>query len=132
MLLARAYPNDGEILKILSNHKNPMSAYDILGELRHKGAGAIKAPTQVYRALERLMKDGEVHRVAALNAFVRCSCTHSGSAAGFIVCVDCGTVKEFDAKPAAFARATPKGFVVAPANYEISGTCKDCQKRASK
>ncbi|HEY5363803.1 MAG TPA: transcriptional repressor [Aestuariivirga sp.] len=132
MQIVRAHSGDGEILKVLSIHKGPMSAYDILGELRHKGAGAIKAPTQVYRALERLMKDGEVHRVAALNAFVRCSCIHSGSAAGFIVCTDCGTVKEFDAKVATLPRAAPKGFAVEPANYEISGTCQDCQKRASK
>ena len=132
MQIARAHSGDGEILKVLSNHKGPMSAYDILGALRGKSAIAIKAPTQVYRALERLMKDGEVHRVAALNAFVRCSCTHSGSAAGFIVCTDCGTVKEFDAKTATLPRAAPKGFAVEPANYEISGTCHDCQKRASK
>jgi len=109
-----------------------MSAYDILDALRGKTATSIKAPTQVYRALERLIKGGEVHRVAALNAFVRCSCVHKAKAAGFIVCTDCGTVKEFDAAPVALPKSTPKGFSVSPANYEISGTCSDCQKRAAK
>lgn len=132
MQIDRSHSSDGEILKVLSNRNVPMSAYDILSALRGKSAKAIKAPTQVYRALERLMKDGEVHRVAALNAFVRCTCAHEGSAAGFIVCVDCGTVREFDAKPNTMPRPSPKGFSVEPANYEISGTCQDCQTRGVK
>ena len=130
MQITRTQSNDGEILKVLSGHNRAMSAYDILDALRGKTTNAIRAPTQVYRALERLMKGGEVHRVAALNAFVRCSCSHKGKAAGFIVCTDCGTVKEFDAKPEALP--SPKGFSVEPANYEISGTCQDCQKRRVK
>ncbi len=130
MQVARPLSNEGEVLRILSTHNGPMSAYDILDALRGKSGTSIKAPTQVYRALERLMKDGEVHRVAALNAFVRCSCAHKGTAAGFIVCTDCGTVKEFDAK--ASTMPSPKGFSVSPANYEISGTCKDCQRRGVK
>jgi len=132
MQIARTNSNEGEVLKILSSHKGPMSAYDILDALRSETASAIKAPTQVYRALERLMKDGNVHRVAALNAFVRCTCAHKGHAPGFIVCVDCGTVKEFDAKPAAMPKGAPKGFTVLPSTYEISGTCQNCQKRAAK
>ena len=124
--------NESEVLKVLSAHKTPMSAYDILGALRGKAAASIKAPTQVYRALERLIKDGEVHRVAALNAFVRCSCAHSGTAAGFVVCTDCGTVKEFDAKTVALPKSTRKGFSVSPINYEISGTCRDCERRGAK
>jgi len=132
MQTQRAQSNEGEVLKILATHKGPMSAYDILDALRVKSATTIKAPTQVYRALERLMKDGEVHRIAALNAFVRCSCAHKGTAAGFIVCTDCGTVKEFDAEQAAMPKAAPKSFSVSPSNYEISGTCHDCQKRGGK
>ena len=128
----RQLSNEGEVLKVLSTRKIPMSAYDILDVLRTKTATSIKAPTQVYRALERLIKDGEVHRVAALNAFVRCSCAHKGNVAGFIVCTDCGTVKEFDAEPASLPKSAPRSFSVSPSNYEISGTCRNCQKRGPK
>ena len=132
MQIAKPHANEGEVLKILSAHKGPMSAYDILDVLRGKTQNAIKAPTQVYRALERLMKEGAVHRVAALNAFVRCSCAHKGSAAGFVICMACGVVKEFDAKPATLPQAATKGFSVSPASYEISGTCQKCQKLRAK
>ena len=132
MQIAKPHANEGEVLKILSAHKGPMSAYDILDALRGKTQNAIKAPTQVYRALERLMKEGAVHRVAALNAFVRCSCAHKGSAAGFIICVACGVVKEFDAMAASVPIAAQKGFSVSPASYEISGTCQKCQKQSTK
>lgn len=132
MQTAKIHSNEGEVLKILVAHKGPMSAYDILDALRGKGEKAIKAPTQVYRALERLMKGGEVHRVAALNAFVRCSCVHSGSAAGFVICMTCGVVKEFDAKSASLPQAMSKDFTVLPASYEISGTCQKCQKQSIK
>jgi Fur family transcriptional regulator, zinc uptake regulator len=131
MQTAKNHSNEGDVLKVLNRSRAPMSAYDILDALRVKGA-SIKAPTQVYRALERLMKEGEVHRIAALNAFVRCSCAHKGSAAGFIVCTDCGTVKEFDAGPETMPKPAPKGFSVSPASYEISGTCQNCQKAGGR
>ena len=129
---SRSHSNQGEVLKILATRKSPMSAYDILDALRSNEFNAIKAPTQVYRALERLMKDGEVHRVAALNAFVRCSCAHEGRAAGFVICVACGVVKEFDAIAAGLPTSVSKRFSVAPASYEISGTCLKCQKQGVK
>ena len=62
--------NDNSILKKLAASAKPMSAYDLLDALRGDDVVAIKAPTQIYRSLEKLVEAGEVHRVSALNAFV--------------------------------------------------------------
>jgi len=58
-------------------------------------------PLQVYRALEKLVEYGLVHRLESLNAFVACTHTqaeccssHHGTVA-FAICESCGQVTEF-------------------------------------
>lgn len=120
---------DLEVSKALSSSKKPLSAYDLLHVLQHGETTKFKAPVQVYRALERLMKQGEVHKVATLNAFVPCRCAHHGTPPGFLVCTDCGTVSEFDAGSVERATRKPQGFVIEAANVEISGTCQTCLEK---
>ncbi len=120
--------NDNSILKKLAASAKPMSAYDLLDALRGDDVVAIKAPTQIYRSLEKLVEAGEVHRVSALNAFVACTCAHKGSPPGFLVCTSCGIVSEFDAGGAArVPRGRASGFAVQSMNVELSGLCKKCQ-----
>ena len=105
-----------------------MSAYDLLDALRGEEKIRIKAPTQVYRSLEKLVEAGDVHRVSALNAFVACSCAHKGSPPGFLVCTACGMVNEFDAGGTlTVPRGRTVGFSVQTMNVELSGLCKKCQ-----
>ncbi len=105
-----------------------MSAYDLLHALRDDERVSIKAPTQVYRSLEKLVEAGDVHRVSALNAFVACSCAHKGSPPGFLVCTACGMVNEFDATGVlSVPRQRTGGFSVQTMNVELSGLCKKCQ-----
>ena len=98
--------NDKKILSALGRSEKPLSAYDILDRAR---SDALKAPVQVYRALEKLSSRGLVHRIEALNAFVACSdCSHAGHdhgdhgqahdqhRPGFVICRDCGSVREFE------------------------------------
>jgi len=120
---------DLEVSKLLSSSKKPLSAYDLLHGLQHGDTTKFKAPVQVYRALERLMKQGEVHKVASLNAFVPCRCAHHGTPPGFLVCTDCGTVSEFDAGSVERATKKPQDFVIAATNVEISGTCQKCLEK---
>ncbi len=76
----------------LERADGPVSAYDLLGELRGKG---VTAPPTVYRALNRLTKDGRVHRIESLNAYVLCAADHAHhDTAGFAICDDCGSVAE--------------------------------------
>ena len=57
---------------VWASHK-PLGAYDILGVLSDED-GRRAAPPTVYRALDFLLENGLVHRIASLNAFVGCSC----------------------------------------------------------
>ena len=53
------------VFKYLQSQDRPVSAYDILEALRGDG---VTASTTVYRALEKLLHAGKVHRIESLNA----------------------------------------------------------------
>lgn len=80
-------------LKLLKQHKLPLSAYDILEKLRPAG---VRGAPVVYRALEALIKDGRVHRIEALNAYLACNCSsdHAHAISVVTVCSHCKTVEE--------------------------------------
>ena len=54
------------VMNLLGKTKGPLSAYAILDQLHDSG---FRGPVQVYRALEKLMELGLVHRLESLNAF---------------------------------------------------------------
>ena len=87
--------NQSLVMNALSDAKGTMSAYSILDELREHG---FRAPLQVYRALEKLVEFGLVHRLESLNAFVACqhpSCeTNKKETVLFTICEQCGNVQE--------------------------------------
>jgi Fur family zinc uptake transcriptional regulator len=116
---------DRAVLEALKASSQPLSAYDILERVRKSG---IKAPMQVYRSLERLASFGLVHRIEALNAFIACSESAHGHKPGFVICRDCGTVKEFeDERLDTIAhRAAGKAFAIEAVSVEVLGHCGDC------
>jgi Fur family zinc uptake transcriptional regulator len=85
--------NQAQVMDALLAADNPLSAYAILDLLRDKG---LRAPLQVYRALDKLIEGGLVHRLESLNAFVACRHHHCASDAltGFMICDNCGHVEE--------------------------------------
>jgi Fur family zinc uptake transcriptional regulator len=117
---------DKAVLGALKTSDQPLSAYDILERVRNSG---IRAPMQVYRSLERLESLGMVHRIEALNAFVACSETAHGHKPGFVICRDCGMVKEFeDGRLGDIVNhAAGKGFAVEEISVEVLGHCGDCR-----
>jgi Fur family transcriptional regulator, zinc uptake regulator len=62
--------NQDLVLKTLNAADTPLSAYDILDRLRGDG---LRAPLQIYRALDKLIEHGLAHRLESLNAFVCCA-----------------------------------------------------------
>ena len=85
--------NQQLVMDLLEKEPNPMSAYMILDQLRDPG---FWAPLQLYRALEKLIGMGGVHRVESLNDFIACShmaCERGGSTAS-LICDRCENVQE--------------------------------------
>lgn len=120
--------NQSLVFGALSKADGPMTAYAILDELREEG---FRAPLQVYRALEKLLDFGLVHRLESLNAFVACS--HPGcsghEAVAFAICETCGNVIEFmpDAALGDLSNwATSSGFRPNKTTIELRGACKGC------
>ncbi|WP_281291050.1 Fur family transcriptional regulator [Pararhodospirillum oryzae] len=112
-----------------------LGAYDILERLAGQGPGR-PAPMSVYRALDFLMTEGLVHRLASLNAFVACPHPDTGPhAPQFLICRSCRAVIEQDGAPvthllSAAARASdflPDGRAV----VEVDGLCAHCRARES-
>ena len=124
---------DKMIVEALRDVGRPVSAYELIEELRSK---ASLAPQTVYRSLDRLIAEGQAHRLESLNAFVACRhASHEGETAVFAICNDCGTVSEFD-EPAAVDRlaawARKAKFAVDRMTLELRGRCRECIARASR
>lgn len=123
--------NQALVFGSLSDAGGPLTAYAILDLLRENG---FRAPLQVYRALDKLVEYGMVHRLESLNAFVACShkgCADHGTAA-FAICEQCGDVIEFAPSEAinllnAWTQA--EGFKLSGATIELRGTCKHCSSQ---
>lgn len=126
----RAAPDqDKMIAEALRGVGRPVSAYELIEELRDK---ASLAPQTVYRSLDRLIADGQAHRLESINAFVACRHPSHEGAAVFAICNDCGTVTEFDEpvavdRLAAWARKTK--FAVERMTLELRGRCRSCTSR---
>lgn len=122
--------NQSLVLDALADANGPLSAYSILDLLRDHG---LRAPLQVYRALDKLVEAGLVHRLESLNAFVACrhpSCEDHETTA-FMICETCGQVSEFT-DPALARRlkalATETGFRVSRSTVELRGLCQACNQ----
>lgn len=120
--------NQTLVLKALDRAEGPLSAYTILDKLRDEG---FRAPLQVYRALEKLLEFGLVHRLESINAFVACAHPHrhDHEMIAFAICETCGRVDEF-CDAAVQERlgewVLAHRFKPAKTTIEIRGACAAC------
>ena len=56
--------NQKLVLDFIQRNKKPVKAYSILSNVQKKG---IKAPPQVYRALDKLIEMGKIHKIESQN-----------------------------------------------------------------
>mgnify|MGYP004722789273 CR=1 FL=1 len=127
--------NQALVYGVLERSKEPVSAYSILERLRDHG---FRAPLQVYRALDKLLELGKIHRLESLNAFVACSHQfdkHDHGATVFAICENCGKVSEFH--DAAISRRLAdweksQQFKAEKTTIEIRGYCSDCNDSEGK
>ena len=124
--------NQSLVLGALTAAEGPLSAYTILDRLREDG---FRAPLQVYRALDKLLAAGLVHRLETLNAFVACAHPHEHShehghgLIAFAICEGCGQVDEFSdevVRERLAAWSAAKGFKAEKTMIEIRGQCAAC------
>lgn len=126
---ARLTKNQTLVMDALAEAKGPLSAYTILDQLRDNG---FRAPLQVYRALDKLVEFGLVHRLESLNAFV--ACRHPGceghETIAFTICESCGQVTEISDDSLARQLkviASKTRFAPTKSIIELRGICGLCQ-----
>lgn len=120
--------NQTLVLDTLAKADGPLSAYTILDRLRGDG---FRAPLQVYRALEKLLGFGLVHRLESINAFVACAHPHCHAEGliAFAICENCGQVDEFSdevVRERLGAWSSAHGFKAEKTTIEIRGHCAAC------
>ena len=117
-----------EVLKIISETRKPLKAYEILEKLG-KVIDKPKAPT-VYRAIEFWQQNGFIHRIESLNSYVLCRANYRHKESQFMICDNCGLVIEAHTSqlPDMLKSLTDKNtFLPSIFNFEIQGLCKLCQ-----
>jgi Fur family transcriptional regulator, zinc uptake regulator len=118
-----------QVLQALLSSHRPLGAYEVIDQLAKSMPRP--APITIYRALDFLMENGLVHRIASRNAFLACAHDHDAAAmVTFLICERCGSVGEIPEAPVAqslnaAARAT--GFAPTMSVVEITGICAHCQ-----
>lgn len=116
------------IVAALKQHKQPMTAYELLEALKPQG---IKGPPIIYRALEQLMHSGLVHKIKELGSYIACNCgkSHKHALSLLTVCEGCHKVTElhdhavlhqFEALRAHGIRLTENAVI------ELPVTCEKC------
>jgi len=124
----RLTPIREKVLRLVWQSHNPLGAYDILPMLSKDGK--VAAPPTVYRALDFLVAQGLVHRIASKNAFVGCSLASTQHISQFLLCRKCGVAIEIEAPAITEAiahNADQYGFQIDNETIEISGLCQCCQ-----
>lgn len=121
-------PNQQLVWNALLAAGTPLGAYALLERLQ---GGKLKAPLQIYRALDKLVDLGLVHRVESLNAFVACAHRHEADGpTAFAICDTCGQVQEFTDPGIGRGLSRwskQKAFKLAKVTVELRGLCNDCR-----
>ena len=123
--------NQQIIFDFIEKAKEPLKAYSILFNVQKKG---IKAPLQVYRALDKLVAIGKIHKVESRNAFIDCKSSRCeiSKATAFSICTKCENVSEIN-NPKLSKYLTnfedDTGMQYNKYNLEFFGLCKKCKAK---
>lgn len=117
------------VLRVISESKTPLGAYDIL-ELLKTELNNPKPPT-IYRAIGFLTEHHFIHRIESLNAYVICDTDHLHHGAQFLICDQCGQVTEVHqcSLPNRLEQhAETEGFTPSYWISELHGLCRACRE----
>jgi Fur family zinc uptake transcriptional regulator len=122
-------PGRRRILEILAREGRPLGAYEMIDRVAH-ATGKRPAPISIYRALDFLLKNSLIHRLASRNAYLACGHSHAArEPIVFLICEVCGEVVEATsaemrgslAELARQAKFSPRAQVM-----EVAGRCRIC------
>ena len=123
--------NQQIVLDLVEKSSEPLKAYSILFNVQKKG---LKAPLQVYRALDKLVEIGKIHKIESRNAFVACknsNCVVSNATA-FSICESCEKVTEINNSKLSKYLSNfedNSGMRYSKYNLEFFGLCKKCKNK---
>tara|TARA_Y100000741_G_scaffold51029_1_gene34970 strand:- start:91 stop:510 length:420 start_codon:yes stop_codon:yes gene_type:complete len=120
--------NQQIIFDLIKKSNEPLKAYSILSNVQKKG---IKAPLQVYRALDKLVQIGKIHKIESKNAFMACqnSRCQVAKATAFSICENCEKVSEIkNSKLFEYLKDfnDKSGMKYKKYNLEFFGLCNEC------
>ena len=123
--------NQQIVLDLVEKSSEPLKAYSILFNVQKKG---LKAPLQVYRALDKLVEIGKIHKIESRNAFIACknsNCVVSNATA-FSICESCEEVTEINNSKLSKYLSNfedNSGMKYSKYNLEFFGLCKKCKNK---
>jgi Fur family zinc uptake transcriptional regulator len=121
------------VLRLVIEAEVPVTAYQLLDRLKEHHERAV--PPTVYRALDFLLANDLIHKVASLSAFV--ACPNAGQhrhSVQFLICHHCGTVVELEDQAVSTAlqqAAARHGFKPGAVIVEVEGLCMTCRVSGS-
>lgn len=116
------------VLELVWQSHKPLGAYDILAVLSEQD-GRRAAPPTVYRALDFLLDNNLVHRIASLNAFMGCNHPEHAHQGQFLICRECHIAIELEQASISEAitlGAHNVGFRAEGQTVEVVGLCSAC------
>ena len=119
--------NQKIVLNLLQSSGEPLKAYSILDSLKKEG---LKSPLQIYRALDKLVELGRIHKIESKNSFIVCSNSNCASNTIFTICERCDKVKELKNNNLAAGMSElikKNGQSITRYNLEFFVLCKSCK-----
>ncbi|MFZ9035498.1 MAG: Fur family transcriptional regulator [Francisellaceae bacterium] len=118
------------LIELLLQYKKPLTAYEILGEMKknHPNANIMS----IYRNLEFFRQHKLIHKLDSSNRFSLC-CHPSDSLCQIFICQRCGAKVESHNTALSqmiHSLATDTGFELKQNKIELSGICRRCSADA--
>lgn len=123
----RLTPLRAQVLGLVADAGKPVKAYDLLDSMKEENGSS--APPTVYRALDFLLEQGFIHRLASVNAFVSCHHPNERHSVPFLICDRCQAAIELEDERICSLldeQARALGFEPRTQTLEVHGTCAQC------
>ena len=135
---ARLTDKRKRVLSALLESSKALSAYELVECCKCEGSNSLSAMS-VYRILEFLESEHLVHRLETVNKYVACehiTCNHQHTVSQFLICTECGKVKETTISKCIAEQLTQaladSGFHMAGSQLEMNCICNDCIAKAAQ